>query len=181
MKTLRNKFKVLFGLIHGFILNIANRGTIKFSRHLHLKKNAKLSTLDKHSLIDLGDGIKICENSYLEASDGGKIRLAGHNFINRNCMIISKDNITIGRGTTIGPNVCIYDHNHDIYNGPGVFTKKSVYIGKNVWIGAGAIILQGVCIGDNSVVAAGAIVTKDVPPDTIVRTQSIPVYTEIKR
>ena len=74
-------------------------------------------------------------------------------------------NIRIADGVTVGPNVCVYDHDHCI-GGKG-FVSSEVIIGENVWIGAGAIILKGVHIGAGAVIAAGSTVTKDVPENTI--------------
>ena len=45
---------------------------------------------------------------------------------------------------------------------------KDVYIGKNCFIGANAIILPGVRVGDHCVVAAGSVVTRDVQSRSIV-------------
>lgn len=45
---------------------------------------------------------------------------------------------------------------------------KDVYIGKNCFIGANAIILPGVRVGDHCVVAAGSVVTRDVSSHSIV-------------
>ena len=53
------------------------------------------------------------------------------------------------------------ENRHDLLPSP-------IYIGKNVWIGASAVVLPGVRIGDGASVAAGAVVTKDVPPNTVV-------------
>ena len=90
-------------------------------------------------------------------------------FINRNCTIVSRSAISIGNGTTIGPNVCIYDHDHNYKSGTG-FIEKPISIGKNVWLGAGVTILKGCNIGDNVVVGAGTIITKDVPDNSVVYT-----------
>ena len=81
-------------------------------------------------------------------------------------MVICRESISIGDGTTIGPHTCIYDHDHGREEG-ALYKTAPVTIRKNVWIGAGCIILKGVTIGDNSIIAAGSIVTKDVPADTI--------------
>ena len=93
-------------------------------------------------------------------------------------MIVCRKEITIGKGVTIGPNVVIYDHDHDMVN-RGNLVCKSISIGDNTWIGAGSTILKGVSIGDNSVIAAGTIVTKDVPNNTLVRSQITLVTKEI--
>lgn len=99
---------------------------------------------------------------------GGNILIKGA-FINRNCTIVSMESIKIGNGVTIGPNVCIFDHDHNTNCGHEEFPYvcKEVVIGDNVWIGAQAVILKGVHIGKNAVIAAGAVVTKDVPENCI--------------
>ena len=76
------------------------------------------------------------------------------------------ERIEIGSGTTIGPNVCIYDHDHNIKQGEDITAPGRIE--NDVWIGAGCIILKGVTIGKNSVIAAGAVVTTDVPSFSIV-------------
>lgn len=75
--------------------------------------------------------------------------------------------IKIGHGTSIGPGVYIYDHDHNYRNNQKSYSTKPILIGDNVWIGAGSIILKGVTIGNNSVISAGSIVTKDIPANTI--------------
>lgn len=87
-------------------------------------------------------------------------------FINRNTIITSRRSIIIEDGVTIGPNVCIYDHDHNV-NNRGEYILQNVVVKKNVWIGSGVIILKGVTIGENAVVASGSVVTKDVPDNTI--------------
>lgn len=47
---------------------------------------------------------------------GGKLRIGDTVFMNRNAIIVCRENITIGNNTSIGPNVCIYDHNHKFNN-----------------------------------------------------------------
>lgn len=99
-------------------------------------------------------------------ADGGIISLEGNNFINRNCNIICHSTISIGKGTTIGPNVSIYDHDHNYKSGKGVVTTP-IIIGSNVWIGAGCIILQGTIIGNEAIIGAGTVIKNNIPPETI--------------
>lgn len=100
-------------------------------------------------------------------SINGGVVIFGKNLgINRNCIISCHKNITIGENTFIGPNVCIYDHDHKIKDGKvmkNVFIKQEVSIGSNVWIGANSIILKGVKIGNNVIVGAGSIISKNIP------------------
>ena len=124
---------------------------------------ASLKTYDGGA-IRIGRKTAVRKNAEIAVTKG-QIMIGNNCFINRNCMIIAHEKIQIGDGTTIGPNVCIYDHDHD---GKGGYKAKPVIIGKNVWIGAGCILLKGISIGDNAVVGAGTVVTKDIKPNTIV-------------
>ena len=108
--------------------------------------------------------------------NGGNIVLGEGCFINRNCMLISHENISIGDNTTIGPGVYIYDHDHDMKGG---YNTAPIMIGKNVWIGAGTIILKGVTIGDNSVIGAGTLVLHDVPENSKFYNQRLKNYDPI--
>lgn len=70
--------------------------------------------------------------------------------------------VHIGDGTYIAFDAAILSHDMSR------LIHQDVYIGKNCFIGARAIILPGVKVGDQVVVAAGAVVTKDVPDNSLV-------------
>lgn len=125
---------------------------------------ATICTKGKTAKIQLGKKCGIRQNTELSAT-GGTIHLADNVFINRNCMLVAHEKISLGKGTTVGPGTYIYDHDHD---GKGGYVTAPVTIGEGVWIGAGSIILKGVTIGNNAVIAAGSVVTKDVPAQTLV-------------
>lgn len=92
--------------------------------------------------------------------------------IGNNNQIVSHHKIEIGENTIIGPNVMIFDHNHQFDSETGVKHKSfdigEIVIGKNCWLGATCVILKNVHIGNNVIVAAGSVVTKDVPDGVIV-------------
>ncbi len=117
-----------------------------------------------NGIIQLGKTTAIRNNTELSAT-GGLVSIGNKCFINKNCMIVAHEKIMIGDETTIGPNVCIYDHDHDNNGG---YKTAPVIIGKNVWIGAGCIVLKGVVIGDNAIIGAGTVVTHDVSGGTLV-------------
>lgn len=129
-----------------------------------ISPKATICTRGKAARIQFGKKCAVRQNTELSAANG-MITLADNVFINRNCMLVAHKEISIGKGTTIGPGTYIYDHDHD---GKGGFVCAPVTVGENVWIGAGCIILKGVTIGDNAVIAAGAVVTKDVPASVVV-------------
>lgn len=72
-------------------LEILKNGRINISGRIHTEKNTILSV----------------ENGIFEC---------GSIFLNRNSMVVCRNSISIGDGTTIGPNTVIYDHDHDIIN-----------------------------------------------------------------
>lgn len=135
-------------------LSVGKNGRLEMGSRCHTESNVLLSV--ENGNLTLGDGI----------------------YINRNSMIVCRDCITIGSKTQIGPNVVVYDHDHDLKNA-GQLVTSPVIIGKGVWIGSGCIILKGVTIGDGAVIAAGTIVTKDVPPGTIISSKLQYVYRKI--
>ncbi len=100
---------------------------------------------------------------------GGNINIGTNVFINRNSNIVCMEKVYIGDYTTIGPNVCIYDHDHTFgkKKSEEKFRTKAVSIGNNVWIGSNVVILKGVTIGNDVVIGAGAVVTKDIPDNCI--------------
>lgn len=51
---------------------------------------------------------------------------------------------------------------------PEKYICDDVYIGKNTWIGANAVILKGSHIGDNCVIGAGSVILGDVADNTLV-------------
>lgn len=155
MKYISYFFKILISdlfLLFRFLCG----NKIKFNLISLVSPFSTLKT--KNGKIELGKLAAVRVNAEV-CANGGEIILGRRCFVNRNSMIVAHEKITIGDGTTIGPNVCIYDHDHNYKkDASGAFISKPITIGKNVWIGAGAIILKGSSIGDNCVVGAGTIV-----------------------
>ncbi|QIZ05642.1 acyltransferase [Priestia megaterium] len=129
-------------------ISIISSGHLYIGDHINLRKGCKL-LIRKNALLKIESGVSV----------------------NYNCIIAAYEKIVIGKGTIIGPNVCMYDHDHDFRVIGGVhddlYRTAPITIGENVWIGAGCILLKGTIIGDNCVIAAGSVVRGDVPPNTI--------------
>ncbi len=100
----------------------------------------------------------------------GKLVIGDYVGFNTNCVVACHEYIEIGDNVEFGPNVCIYDHDHDMKCNGGIkagkFLTQPVKIGKNSWIGANVIILRGAQIGENCIIAAGSVVTGIVPDNS---------------
>jgi len=68
----------------------------------------------KHSVFFMGRGLHTRAGVVLSVRDNASLIIGNGVFINRNTIITSRYSITIEDEVTIGPNVCIYDHNHNI-------------------------------------------------------------------
>ena len=115
----------------------------------------------------LGRGVRTERGSLIAARKNAKLVLGTKVYVNRNTCIVAKESIVIGNHVAIGPNVCIYDHDHSDKGEEG-FVTAPITIGDNVWIGSNCTILKGVNIGENSTIAAGSVITHDVPDNCIV-------------
>lgn len=125
--------------------------------------------LEENGSVFIKDNLNMEANSLICAF-GGYIYI-GNVCVNHNCLIVSRKQIYVGNGITIGPNVCIYDHNHNFKNDSleDHYISDSIYIEDDVWIGANAVILKGVHIGRGAVIAAGAVAVSDVPAETLAK------------
>lgn len=120
-------------------------------------KGSKLNIVN--STISFGTNIIADVNSTLSIQNS---------FIGRNCVITSKENVIIKKGSLIAEMVVIRDQDHDI-NISSIESKNDkfitapIIIGENTWIASKATILKGVTIGEHATIAASAVVTQDVP------------------
>lgn len=125
---------------------ISDGGKIKMGYHVCALKNCRFS------------------------AHGGVLQIGNNVGFNTNCIVSSHDNILLGDNVEIGPNVCIYDHDHDIKCEGGIksakFITAPVSIGNDTWIGANVVVLRGTKIGKNCIIAAGSIVKGEIPDNS---------------
>ena len=118
---------------------------------------------DKHSRI-LAKKISTRKNCHIEAKKGGCIVLGDNLGINYNSIISCHKKIIIGNDCLIGPNVMIYDHDHDYNkkNWRNEYKESEIEIGNNVWICGNVTILKGSKIGDNCIIGANTLIKGEV-------------------
>lgn len=112
----------------------------------------------------LSNLIGLYQRSIIMARAGGKVVLEDDVRMSATT-IYSRASIHIGKHTSIGANVKIFDHDfHPIdpderLEHPNSGMKcKPIEIGENVFIGCNCIILKGSKIGNNCVIGAGSVV-----------------------
>ncbi len=125
----------------------------------------------KGSSITIGDSVHITDDCSIRVAQKGHLRIGRNSSLSQLCVVTCHHAITIGENVMIGPNVMIYDHDHNIHStgtmNEGGYTSSPVIIEDNVWIGCGVIILKGVTISSGSVIAAGSVVTQNVSSNSL--------------
>jgi len=163
-------FRRIFSYIKCFMINI------KYGSKCKMKYTRKMATsvkilCEKNSKLDIDENFMARDRSVVTSCEGGSIKIGKKFFMNYNCMVTAMNSITIGDNVCFGPNVCIYDHDHN-FDENGVkegYKTGPVVIGNNVWIGAGAVVLRGTTIGDNCIIGAGCIVKGEIPNNSLVK------------
>ena len=142
-------------------------------------------TVEGKSHLCIGKKLKMHNGAKIRVRKGGKLEI-GKNFgMSNGCVVTAYDHIKIGDNVMLGPNVLIYDQDHDYHAEGGVaamkFKTAPITIGSNVWIGANTLILRGTIIGDNSVVGGGTVIKGNFPPNSVIiqkRTTEVREYNE---
>lgn len=128
--------------------------------------------INKKANLTLGKMIKIRSGSKVKVRNGAVIHIGDYTSLNYGCMIIGHERIIIGKNVQFGPNVLIYDHDHDFRQKDGLkklkYKSSPVIIGDNVWIGANVVILRGSKIGNNCIIGAGSIIKGEYDDNNII-------------
>lgn len=129
-------------------------------------------TCERGSTLQIGKILKMHNGAKIRVRKGGTLTIGSHFGMSNGCVVTAYDSIAIGNHVMLGPNVLIYDQDHDYTKIGGVsamkFKTSPITIGSNVWIGANTLILRGTHIGDNCVVAGGAVIRGSYPANTVI-------------
>lgn len=108
-------------------------------------------------VIHLGRGAYIDDYSRLQASENAALHVGEYVYMNTNCRVVAAENVEIGAHTMLGPNVCVYDHDHE-FDGQGVHGEvkaSPVRIGERCWVAANSLVTRGVDIADKILIGGG--------------------------
>jgi acetyltransferase-like isoleucine patch superfamily enzyme len=129
-------------------------------------------TVDKGGSLYIGNKFRMRSGAKIRVRKNASISIGKNFSMSNNCVITAWEKIEIGDDVQFGPNVLVYDQDHDLKVSGGLaaeqYKTKPIYIGNGVWIGANTIILRGTVIGDNTVIGAGSVVKGDIPANSLV-------------
>lgn len=170
-KYIKAFFCVPFAGMKYIILKLENRGRFRAAFPAIMSPITEV-TVDGKSHLQIAKKLKMHNGAKIRVRKGGTLEI-GKNFgMSNGCVVTAYDHIKIGDNVMLGPNVLIYDQDHDYSAEGGVaamkFKTAPVTIGNNVWIGANTIILRGTTIGDNSVVGGGTVIKGSFPPNSVI-------------
>lgn len=152
--------KILYGLRYG--KKVYFKGIPSFILHMQIYSPS--------GEVKTGKGFTMKSGVYIAALNGGKVTIGDNVSLNRNCILVCHDAISLGDNCAVGPNTVFYDHDHK-FGENGIehgFKTAPIVIEKNCWIGAGVTILRGTHIGEGSVIGAGSVVRGEIPSHSLV-------------
>ena len=100
--------------------------------------------------LEVGAGLYLSENCLVQVNPGARAVLGEGVFMNANARIVVAESVRVGDHVMIGPNACVYDHDH-VFGENGVsgdLVTSPVVIGEHCWIGANSLVTRGAQIAD---------------------------------
>lgn len=169
-KKLKSVISIVYTLIKFCLIKLIRFKGFSF-RPIERFSPSTMINLHRGGKMVFGNRLRVHSGCRLSVTPGATLSIGDNTALNYNCILVARKSIRIGKNCTFGPNVIVFDHDHDfrgsdVMNG-NAFTEKEIVIGSNVWIGANAIILKGAKIGDNAVVAAGTVVMGEIPANSV--------------
>lgn len=168
-RQFNNIISVVYSAIRFIILKAINPKGISVKMIERISPNVVIE-VNRSGKLRLGKKVRVHSGCKFKIRQGAEMCIDANVKINYNCILVCHKYIHIGENTELGPNVLIYDHDHDYRVGlnQGKFKTSPVIIGKNCWIGANSVILRGTILGDNCIVGAGSVIKGKYPANTVI-------------
>ena len=171
MRTVNNIISVACTTVRFFIIKLFLGKKFKCGLIGRFSPGVSMD-LERGSETIIGKSVRAHSGTKIKARKGAKLTIGDKTSFNYNNIVICRHEIKIGNGVEFGPNVFIYDHDHDFRIPGGIKKKKYKYgnveIGDNCWIGANTVILRNTKLGANCVVAAGSVIHGAFPENTVI-------------
>ncbi|HAP79050.1 MAG TPA: acyltransferase [Ruminococcus sp.] len=141
----------------------------KLIKKLRIKRCVSVS---KSARFEYAGNLVLNSNCCIRVRENAKLKIGRNVFFNNNCVLTCRESVTIGNNVIFGPNVLIFDNDHNYRDSDFMhkFITKPIVIEDNVWIGGNVTILKGAYICSGAVIGAGCVVRGRVEPDTVMYT-----------
>lgn len=159
-----------------------HRNNILCKGRIHFRKDTNI--IIENGKMVFGKDVSFQTGVHITAIDGGVFSIGDNCAINRYCVFVCRNSITIGDNVIFGPNVTIFDHDHkfnDAIIERNEFNVGDIVIENGCWIGANVTILRNTHVGENSIIGAGCVVKGNVPPHSLVTMDRTMVITPITK
>ena len=127
----------------------------------------------------VGGGVVVRAN--VNVSFPWRLTVGDHVWIGEDVGILSLADVVIESHVCISQRAYLCTGSHDYRREDFKLMTRPITIRAGSWIAAAAFIAPGVEIGAGAIVAAGSVVTRDVPPDTLVRGNPAEAVRELRR
>lgn len=98
-----------------------------------------------------------------------KLSIGNDSWVGTGADLYNVDRIVIGSNVCVSPHAYLCTGSHDRRSPVFEYDNAPIVIEDGAWLCTRAVVLRGVTVGANSVIGAGSVVSKDVPPDSVVR------------
>ncbi len=160
-KYVRAIICLIYSLVKFSIIKLFHINKFEFTMYNLISPFTEIE-ISKNGKLALGKLLKMRSGSKVRVRKDGEIKIGKNTSLNHGCIFTAHEKIIIGENVQFGPNVLIYDHDHDFRIKDGLKSLKyktsPIIIGNNVWIGSNTIILRGSKIGNNCVIGAGSVI-----------------------
>ena len=183
-RLVNNIISVIFTFIKFSIIKLFHWKRFYFHPIERFSPNTNITIVGKGKLI-LGSRVTAHTGTKLKVLNKGKLVIDDKARFNYGCMVFCRESVHIHREVGFGPNVLMFDHDHDyrVHDGVGYgatkFISGSIEIGERTWIGANVVLLRNTKIGKNCVVAAGCVLRNCEYPDNTLIYQKRDTHTKI--
>lgn len=126
---------------------------------VYLGRKVRLD-VERGGVMEFGSGVYIDDHCRLQVCPDAHMSIGEGCYLNTNCRVVAAEDLNIGAQTMLGPNACVFDHDH-VFDAEGVhgdLVSAPVVIGERCWLGANVLITKGVSLADK-ICVGGAVVT----------------------
>lgn len=170
-RLLFNLISVVFSALKFGFIKVFHPNHFFYEGMQRFSPNTEVVIAD-NATIRLGKCVRAHRRSKLLALGSGVLEIGSNTALGNGVSINCMERITIGEGVQFGPDVKIYDHDHDFRVPGGIAAEKfktaPVEIGANSWIGCNVVILMGTTLGENCIVGAGSVLKGHYPANSVI-------------